>query len=474
MSDLDAVKVDDLNELRERLRGAPDASKLNPIGLQEIVRGPGAVRSLASVLARCEVDRDAPLCVLSDSTPKSYLDRDVLEVVLESLEGREVKVVELTCEPLGLVHANEATLARAKSDVARSAAVALVSIGSGTAVDIGKYIARELSLTHVVVQTAASVNGFADDQSVLLIDGVKRTTPSQWPRALVIDPLVVADAPLAMTRSGLGDQLSMFSAAADWYLASAVGFDTSFSPTTVDMMRREADPLWPYATDLGRGDHEAVDLLASSLAVGGIAMGVAGRTAPSSGTEHVISHLLEMYAGATGSPSASHGSTVGVASVVATLLWQRVRERLSSNLVEVDPTRIANHDRVLEAFARLDATGAAAEECWSVYQRKATWMRGHLDEINRVLHDWSAHDAQIENLLVAPSLVAHSLERAKAPARFGDLDPAPDADVVTWALKNCHLMRDRFTVVDLADLAGAWSDDDVAALLRDYERILDA
>jgi glycerol-1-phosphate dehydrogenase [NAD(P)+] len=467
---LDDVFVDDLHELRELVRRSSDASTLRPIGLHEIVRGRGALQSLSRVLERNGVDSAAKICVLSDSTPKSYLGGDVLDVVRGLLDVYyDVSVVKVGRQPEELVHADETTVARCRNDVARLTPSALVSVGSGTVVDIAKYVAREFDLAHVVVQTAASVNGFADDQSVLLIDGVKRTTPSQWPRALVIDPYVVAEAPLAMNRSGLGDQLSMFSAAADWYLASAVGFDASFSSTPLAMMRREANALWPHVQDLGHGDHQAVDLLASSLAVGGIAMGVAGRTAPSSGTEHVISHLLEMRAGASQTASASHGATVGVTSVVAVLLWQRIRDALNDGRCRADASNVATRDRVLAAFERLDDNGAAAQECWSAYEKKANWIHGHLEDINHVIEHWPVHDPDVDELLMSPSFVAGNLTLAGAPKSFDDLAPAPEPDVVTWALKNCHLMRDRFTVVDLADLIGAWHDDDVDNLLADLK-----
>ena len=36
-----------------------------------------------------------------------------------------------------------------------------------------------------------------------------------------------------------------------------------------------------------------------------------------------------------------------------------------------------------------------------------------------------------------------------------------------WALANCHLMRDRFTVADLAFLMGIWEPADVDSLLLD-------
>ena len=39
----------------------------------------------------------------------------------------------------------------------------------------------------MVVQTAASVNAFSDDMAVLLKAGAKRTVPSRWPDALLVD-----------------------------------------------------------------------------------------------------------------------------------------------------------------------------------------------------------------------------------------------------------------------------------------------
>jgi glycerol-1-phosphate dehydrogenase [NAD(P)+] len=467
VSNLDAVIVDDLNEWRALVRESPDAASLNPIGIKEVVRGRGALETLPDVLERCGVDTGSVITVLSDTTRKRYKNDDVLDVVLDALRVTyRVEIVRIAPGPLAsVVHADEVTVADAVENTRLGAPRGLVSVGSGTMVDIGKVVAHGLSIPHVVVQTAASVNGFADNQSVLLIDGVKRTTPSQWPDALVIDPWTVAEAPIAMTRSGLGDQLSMFSAAADWYLAGAVGFDTSYSATPVSMMRHDVDELVLLAHELGWGDQRAVDLLASCLTVGGLAMGVAGRTAPSSGTEHLVSHLLEMHGDALGVSTASHGSQVGASSVFASLVWRHVRQRLADGNVRVDASNIANYERVRGAFAHLDSSGAMAEECWKAYQRKSRWIRLHLDDINHVLDEWSTHEREFHQLLKSPEFVADTLRRAQAPLTFDQLDPVPDLEVVVWATTNCHLMRDRFTVVDLADLIGTWNPDDVAHLL---------
>jgi glycerol-1-phosphate dehydrogenase [NAD(P)+] len=465
--------VDDLSDIKSVVSRAPEASSLHAVGIDEVVSGRGAVKTLGEVLVRLGLEAQASVVVLSDTIVKYSDGVDVLEIVRTVLAGtyrlHEVQVAAQASATV--VHADEPTVAGAVRRVAELAPRLLVTVGSGTMADIGKVVARDLDLQHVVVQTAASVNGFADDQSVLLINGVKRTTPSRWPDALVVDTTVLANAPLSMTRSGLGDQMSMFTAAADWYLSGAVGFDRSYSPTLVGLMRRDFDGLAQRAADLGQGDSLAIGALAAALTTGGIAMGVAGRTAPSSGTEHVVSHLLEMSADSAGRPTSSHGSTVGVTSVLAALAWQRVRERLRDGGAAVIAPGDDVRDRVERAFGPLDASGATALECWTAYERKLNWIREHLDDLAVVMDCWSVHDEVVGELLVSGDTLAATLRAAQAPFTFAQLEPAPERDVVTWAVANCHLMRDRFTIVDLADLIGAWGASDVAELLDELDRL---
>ena len=466
-----SISVDRLEDVRELI--ASSGERLQPLGIKEVVRGRGCVVELPAILRRCSLGDKDNLVILTDATPKRYDDSEALKVVLGAVGDQWVCDVVVMTPGAGESHvlATEATVADALERTRRTGAHAVVSVGSGTVVDIAKVVAHELSLTHVVVQTAASVNGFADNQSVLLVRGVKRTTPSEWPDALCIDPSVVALAPPAMTRSGLGDLISMYTASADWCLAGAVGIDASFSPTLVAMMRRDVGSLMQRAGELGAGEADAVETLAGCLTRGGLAMGVAGRTAPSSGAEHTISHLLEMRADALGVPSASHGSQVGVASVFAALVWQRVRQRLAAGDFVVDVANLASRERVVEAFAHLDPTGAMAQECWSGYERKADWIRGHEEQLRGVVDDWPILDETFAGLLAPAAELAGALRAAGAAVDFAELDPAPPEDAVLWALAHCNLVRDRFGIVDIAALLGVWEPDDIASL-RDEVREL--
>ena len=67
--------------------------------------------------------------------------------------------------------------------------------------------------------------------------------------------------------------------------------------------------------------------------------------------------------------------------------------------------------------------------------------------------------------LIEPSELAVALGSAGAPVHLSQLDPPVDAELARWAVANCHLMRDRFTVADLAFFMGMWDAGAVAEVL---------
>jgi glycerol-1-phosphate dehydrogenase [NAD(P)+] len=470
----------DLTALRERLASAPDAARLQPLGLGRVIAGPDALGELALALVELRASASAgtdspagpagPIALLVDATPMLRGDVDLKPAVHELLAA-EAEVREVVVGPPGAeVHADEPTLAAARAAAAGSAL--LVSVGSGTVSDIGKALAADLDLPHVVVATAASVNGFADDQSVLLRSGVKRTTPTRWPDLLVLDGPILASAPRQMNLGGLGDLVSMFTACPDWLLAREVGMDESFSETAVAIGRDHGEELLAMGPALAANDPDAVVRLAEILALSGISMGVAGRTAPSSGMEHTVSHLLEMAADRRGVGAALHGAQVGVTTVMAALVWRHLEARIAEGGLAFDfPSPAAMEERVHAAFDPLDPSGAMAAECWSDYERKlARWSESR-PRLERLAVEWDSLWPRFEALLGDPEEIAAALDAAGAPVRFSDLDPAVDAATARWALANCHLMRDRFTVADLAFFAGHWEEADVEAVLAAAESL---
>jgi glycerol-1-phosphate dehydrogenase [NAD(P)+] len=520
----------DIDGLRRELAGAPDGSRLNPLGLGRVVAGAGALDALADVVAELR-HPVGDVVVLAAATPMSVGGRDLRTVVEMSLGGSfAVRWVVIgpavgpagtsangpaDGPPGGLAHADEPTVAAATAAAAGAGCV--VAVGSGTITDIGKAAAPG-GTPLVAVQTATSVNGYADPFSVLLRRGVKRTTPSRWPDALVIDPGVLQDAPPELNRAGAGDLMAMFTATADWYLASAVApapapafpgpafpgpaglspatrpGDPPYHPAVAGLARAHGRRLLALAPRLGTGSAAAVGIagvpapahpepgrqrpgsaslaeLADVLTLSGIAMGVAGSTAPSSGMEHAISHLLEMAATARGQRASFHGTQVGVASIVAARTWALVLRIIADGGLDraarlPDPDTV--RDRIGSAFKAIDPAGAMAAECFDDYARKLRRLSSGGDPgapLAALRSSWAAHHAVLDDILIDPAALAGALRSAGLPTRFRDLAEPVDDATARWAVAHCPLLRQRFCVADLAMLLGAWEDADVEDVL---------
>jgi glycerol-1-phosphate dehydrogenase [NAD(P)+] len=457
----------DLDGLRRRLASVDGADHRRPIGMRRIRIGPDALDHLIDDVADVRGRRPGPVVVVMDHTPMRRGGADLKAHVLETLGTHFPTEAAVIGSPGVELHADE--MAIAEADVHLQGAGCVVAVGSGTITDIAKDASmRAGAIPFVVVQTAVSVNAFSDDMAVLLRDGVKRTVPSRWPDVLLVDLGVLADTPPAMNLAGFGELCSMFTAPADWYLATAVGMDDGFDPAVVALFRDGADGLFAGAASVAAGEPATLAELAARMTLTGISMGVAGRTAPLSGTEHLLSHLLDMAAGAAGRPLAFHGAQIGVAAVLAATVWADTLERFDPARLTVDsafPVPATVEARVRAAFDPIDPSGRMADECWRDVARKLERWSAARASVEAFAADWEQHRATISDLVTGPERLRDALERAGAAATVEALDPPAPRDVVRWAVGALPLMRDRFTVVDLRFLTGDWDEAAVDGLL---------
>lgn len=453
----------DLDGLRARL--AADGQRRRPLGLGRVRISPDALDHLADDIDAVRTTGDVVL--LMDATPMTIAGRDLKARVVRELEARFGATALVLQADGPELHADAHALAQADEVVAGAGCV--VALGSGTVTDIAKDASfRAGCPPFVVIQTAVSVNAFSDDMAVLLRDGVKRTVPSRWPDVLIVDLRVIADAPSAMNQAGFGELCSMFTAPADWYLSKAIGMDASFDPQVVALFRDGAEGLLVGADRVRRQEPSMLAELAGRMTLTGIAMGVAGRTAPLSGTEHLLSHLLDMSATANDRPLAFHGAQVGVAAVLAAAMWQDTLDRFDPSTVADGGPPIdagALEQRVHAAFAPLDPSGRMGAECWRDVQAKVErWTAGR-PAVAAFAAEWPRHRDALRSILVPPETIADALRAAGAAATIDALDPPARPDAVAWALRSLPLMRDRFTVADLRLFSDGWPTDEADRIL---------
>jgi glycerol-1-phosphate dehydrogenase [NAD(P)+] len=423
-------------------------------GAMRTIAGPQALDSITALVT--ELAPEGEIVLLADGTAKSVDGAPLLDAVTALLpEGRTARAV-FALESEHGVALDEATVADASSGAAGAAII--VAVGSGTVSDLGKVVAASVAAPLISVQTAASVNGFSDPLSVLVLKGAKRTMPSLWPSALVIDHRVVAAAPDALTRAGVGDAVAIWSAPADWYLACEIGMDAGdYDDRFIDPVKRIA----PRLADASSTEAERLAALIEVLTVGGLVIGDAGTTAPLSGVEHLVSHVLDMSAMAAHDAHDLHGAQVGVASILAAALWDIALHE--EGILDVAPDELAVpeglRERVLDTWASVDPTGALGEECWAAVQKKTARWAAIQPDVAAFFADRARHGAELERLAGDPAEPAAALGLWGAPRRFSELTPAVTAERARWALAALPFMRDRMSLADLLVFAGRWNDD---------------
>ena len=126
----------------------------------------------------------------------------------------------------------------------------VIGIGGGQALDVAKFFAWSKRLPLFQVPTAMTVNAAFGHRAGLRVDGIVRYLGWAVPQAVYVDFDVVAGAPAALNRSGVGDILCYRTAHADWRLADELG---------------RCEPRWPYDAGLVAAARERFDTVMGAL-----------------------------------------------------------------------------------------------------------------------------------------------------------------------------------------------------------------
>ena len=457
----------DMTALKNWLASQDDPfSVLRPIAIDEILIGPDALLELPAVLQRAGVAAGAHIVLVVDEVPMRR-EKDDLKPFVQALlrnAGYQVETLWLKGDPNGLVHADFEQVERVQAAIASG--TALVALGSGTLTDIVKHAAylydqqhpEQPPLAYICCPTANSVTAYAASMAVLLKDGVKRTIPSRYPTAILADLRVLASAPQAMTLAGLGDCCARFVAYGDWYLASALGLVDFYSEVPLALLDNLDVVLLEHAAGIGQRSHAGEAVVMQALLLAGIAQSIVNMSAPISGTEHVISHVLDMIADHNQRPIALHGAQVGVATLTAAHLCQHFLDSFDPGTVDIDacyPDDETLQTHIQRLFQSIDPTGAMARECWSDYSKKLALWRQNRPQFERFCADWQAtHRPKLASLVRGSAVIRRILATAGAPLTPKELVPPISQEEYDFAVKNGHFIRVRFVLADLLYFLG--------------------
>lgn len=198
---------------------------------------------------------------------------------------------------------------------------AVIGLGGGKALDVAKYVAFLLRLPYFAVPTSLSNDGFCSPQSSLEVQGKRRSLPSAMPYGVVVDTEICLNAPYVLWCAGIGDSVAKITAVHDWKRAfHACGtpvndFSALLSDATVFQLM--ASP---------QRNLEGIRLLATALMLNGVAMAICGSSRPASGSEHLISHALDLIS----LNPRLHGLQVGIATYLVSQLQRQGTDRIAA------------------------------------------------------------------------------------------------------------------------------------------------
>jgi len=208
-----------------------------------------------------------------------------------------------------------------------SKAQAIVGIGGGKVIDASKYAAYLKKLPFISIPTSSSSDGFSSASASLIVNERRTSVPARMAYGIVVDTDIIKSAPEKFLYSGIGDMVSKITAIYDWVYEAGLGYST-LNDFAVMIAKKAVNSFvrTPF-TNI----HEEIFLkeLLDSLAMSGIANEIAGGSAPTSGSEHLISHALDKSL----EIPQLHGIQVGIATYLMALVqdhrYIRIRKILT-------------------------------------------------------------------------------------------------------------------------------------------------
>ena len=201
----------------------------------------------------------------------------------------------------------------------------ILAVGSGTLNDMAKQASFNLNIPCGVFATAASMDGYCSKGAALMVNGFKVSYDAHSPNDILIDLDVVCNAPKIMTAAGFGDIMGKYTCLTDWQLSNALNGEP-INQKAFSMMQKALNDCMNAYEDLTKYTHSAVASLMDALIAAGLAMAECGNSRPASGSEHHLSHFLEMDFAKRGEKIPPHGIKVAIGTMVSIEIYNYIKD----------------------------------------------------------------------------------------------------------------------------------------------------
>lgn len=216
---------------------------------------------------------------------------------------------------------------KVKSQVTEFGSEFIIAVGGGSKIDTAKIVSKELNIPFISVPTSAAHDGIASNRASLKSSSGSRSVEAACPMGIVADTSIICKAPYRLLASGCADVISNLTALRDWDFARRLR-NVPFSKSAYALSKYAAEAIMDNAELIKPDLEESVWVAIKPIIVSGVSMSIAGSSRPTSGAEHMFSHMLDLrHPG-----KALHGEQCGVGSIMTMYLhggdWRQIRDTL--------------------------------------------------------------------------------------------------------------------------------------------------
>lgn len=294
----------------------------------------------------------------------------------------------------------------------------ILGVGSGVINDIGKIIANLTGRQYVIFGTAPSMDGYASATSSTIRDSLKVSIDSRLPDTVIGDLDILAQAPMRMILSGLGDMLAKYISIAEWKISHIINGEY-YCETVVDLVEQALQACVDNLEGIARRDKTAIAAVMNGMVLSGIAMNYAGVSRPASGMEHYLSHICDMRGVEFGLPFDLHGIQCGAATVICLEIYEKLRNVTPNRekaLAYVEAFSYDDWKKKLQAWLGKSGEVMIANEKKEHKYDKAR----HRARLEQIIAHWDEIQEVIRSLPL-PSQIVPALQAIGAPVSFAEL-----------------------------------------------------
>ncbi|MFT7087866.1 MAG: glycerol-1-phosphate dehydrogenase [NAD(P)+] [Rickettsiales bacterium] len=310
----------------------------------------------------------------------------------------------------------------------------IIAVGSGVINDLCKVASYKKQIPYIIFGTAPSMNGYASANASITINSHKTSVQSHLPMAIYLDLDVLTASPQRLIKSGIGDSLCVSTCNFDWLLSYFL-LGTKFDQTPFDLLKNNYQKLINYNSTLDTLDF--IKLLSETLILSGLGMYICQGSYPASQAEHLIAHYIEILHSKIAGES-YHGEQIAITTLSAAEIQETILKQENLQIKATD----FDGENLEKIFGKELGDRFSREIEKKEINEKLT------KEINQNLQkNWKEIKTALQKTFISKNDLLKIYRKFSLPENPEEINWSKE--IYEDALNNAHLIRDRFTCIDL-------------------------